>query len=1415
MKTMKTMRVTNRLILLFSIGVLLGAAASPVWGADVSVLDESGTPGQALILKLQVKTGTGETTTAGDLTLDLDGTKVKVINGTKITAGANWPGNLSLFANVVSPGLANQKLRMVFIDLGGAAGEVDGFINIEAVIAANASAGTVPATLTKTELLDANSNLLPVNRRNGTITILAPKPPPGDPPSITQPPADQTVTVGQTATFSITATGTDPLSYQWQKGKADIAGATSSSYTTPATTLADHNTTYRCVVTNPFGNATSREAKLTVNDLPKVETPAMTPPGGAFTSSVTVTLSTATSGAMIHYTTDGSDPTHQSTMYTDPFTLTQSSTVKAFAMKSGMKDSDIASASFTIKQPPSGNAAVKVGDAGAEAGKETTFPVEIDTQEQLAGGYQITVTSPGVGVDKNTATITKGPATPDGLFMGNALPDEYRAVWVDTTGNGSSIDKSKGSAFDVKFTVPAGAKPGTYKLEPTLATVLRPDGSSFSVSGTAGTLTISAAQGQPPTITEQPKNATVDKGATATFSVTATGTAPLSYQWDRDNADIPRATSASYTTPATTQADDGAQFRVTVSNARGSVKSNKAKLTVTSASSVQLEFLAPTSGQEIQGNQVDVSYKATGDLTGFGVDHVHLQMDNNPEIRDIDFDGSYSFTNVPAGGHTLTGYLARADHSKVPGTDASVSFTTVKVVGIKLVVDKPKGTAPHKVIFTIVPEDPNQEIVSAKIDARGYGEYQEIPPPGPLTLTHTYMGPPADLDPWFLATAKVWDPSGAKGTAAATVEVSPGPDNPEITSFSAEPMAGPAPLKTIFTVSATSPSKIVGYLWRFGDGTTARTHRPKVKKVFTDRGAFNVLVSPINAKGLTDTARKIVIVGEAPEERKLDVELTARPDKPTNVPFKVELKTRVLNPGKEGNDLVYHWDLNGDGTPDASNRTGKVTQEIHHPGEYTFTVWVKDRSDLVTGRASVTVMALGPKPDDSKKMDVMTDPNPPKGPVSLDVAFTIQNPPQADLYTWDFDGDEYPDLKTEEYNAKRSYTEPGRYQVTVYAWAKVRDEIQKVGIGRTEVFAERPSDDKPTLWIRRPKDGYTVAGKMLNLVGETTAEGVAHEYQYNLGQEWISIGQSPQEKNPNPHVVWNLEQANLPNGKVDLRLVALNPEGGLSASSHVISVTIDQNNPDPDYKEGEGGVEQKILIDTPTELILPDGTTKLEVSAGAIDPQRYGDRIRFAKRDQGPALLDGAVGYCEVAVLKGKDKVSGHVLLDKPAWMTVAVKVPDGVDPNSIQVVTFDEKLGWVALPETFEVDPNGVIHFTTDRFSFFGFFGGLLGGGGGGGGGGVAGAVGGAVGGAAGGGGKGGCFIATAAFGTPMAPEVNTLRAYRDHVLLQSAAGRTFVENYYRYSPPVARFIEDKPALRWLVRQLLKPIIRYAKKAA
>ena len=98
------------------------------------------------------------------------------------------------------------------------------------------------------------------------------------PPSITQQPTPQNVLAGQTATFSVQASGAQTLNYQWQRNNSDISGANSSSYTTPPTTTADSGALFRCVVTNAFGTATSNNASLIVT------TPTSVQPGDVIIS---------------------------------------------------------------------------------------------------------------------------------------------------------------------------------------------------------------------------------------------------------------------------------------------------------------------------------------------------------------------------------------------------------------------------------------------------------------------------------------------------------------------------------------------------------------------------------------------------------------------------------------------------------------------------------------------------------------------------------------------------------------------------------------------------------------------------------------------------------------------------------------------------------------------------------------------------------------------------------------------------------------------------------------------------------------------------------------------------------------------------------------------------------------------------
>ena len=75
-------------------------------------------------------------------------------------------------------------------------------------------------------------------------------------------------------------------------------------------------------------------------------------------------------------------------------------------------------------------------------------------------------------------------------------------------------------------------------------------------------------------------------------------------------------------------------------------------------------------------------------------------------------------------------------------------------------------------------------------------------------------------------------------------------------------------------------------------------------------------------------------------------------------------------------------------------------------------------------------------------------------------------------------------------------------------------------------------------------------------------------------------------------------------------------------------------------------------------------------------------------------------------------------------------------------------------------------------------------------------------------------CFIATAAYGSRMDPELQTLRRFRDEVLAKTLPGRLLSDLYYHYSPPAAAFIRERPVLRSLVRAALTPVVGLARLA-
>jgi hypothetical protein len=336
-------------------------------------------------------------------------------------------------------------------------------------------------------------------------------------PQITTQPAAQSVFVGDTAAFSVVATGTAPLSYQWLRNGTSISAATGSSYTTPTLAATDDGALFTVTVTNSAGSVTSSSAKLSV----ALHAPAITTQPAAQsvfvgdTAAFTVVAS-GTAPLTYDWRKNGTSlgAANSATYVTPALAATDDGAIYTVAVTNPAGSVTSAGAKLSVALHPA-QITSSPSDSTITVGQTATFNVSATGTAPLA--YQ----------------WLRG-----GTAIGGATSASYSLTNAQLT--------DSGSVFSVQVSNSA-------------ATV---------TSGTAK-LTVSAA---PVTITAQPVGPTQFVGETATFSVTATGTSPT-YQWRKNGGNIAGATAATYTTPALTAADDKATFDVLVSNAANSLDS--------------------------------------------------------------------------------------------------------------------------------------------------------------------------------------------------------------------------------------------------------------------------------------------------------------------------------------------------------------------------------------------------------------------------------------------------------------------------------------------------------------------------------------------------------------------------------------------------------------------------------------------------------------------------------------------------------------------------------------------------------------------------------------------------------------------------------------------------------------------------
>jgi hypothetical protein len=240
----------------------------------------------------------------------------------------------------------------------------------------------------------------------------------------------------------------------------------------------------------------------------------------------------------------------------------------------------------------------------------------------------------------------------------------------------------------------AGATLSTYTTPPTTSS---DNGAQFVVvvSNIAGSVTSGAVTltvNSPPLITTQPSSQTVTAGQRASFTVVATGTVPLSYQWEKNGTNIAGATSSSYTTPPTTSSDNGAQFVVVVSNIAGSVTGSAATLTVNPPLSLHIVSASLPDGQ-IQA-AYSFTVQAAGGIPPYIWSVVGAQLPSGLNLSHS--NGTISGIPTLAGAFTFTLHVS----DSVMGA-ASSGFT------FNIAPLPPPPTAPFGHVFLVVEENHN------------------------------------------------------------------------------------------------------------------------------------------------------------------------------------------------------------------------------------------------------------------------------------------------------------------------------------------------------------------------------------------------------------------------------------------------------------------------------------------------------------------------------------------------------------------------------------------------------------------------------------------------------------------------------------------------------------------------------------
>ena len=804
------------------------------------------------------------------------------------------------------------------------------------------------------------------------------------PATVVTPPSDVSVTAPAPATFSVAAVGDAPLSYQWRWNGVPIPGATNATYVLDPTSVADSGAQFDVVVTNAFGSATSTPATLTVSwggggsdilidshfdtgvaDFTYVDDTFRGTSQPSYASGAYLASGGFTGGALQVAVggVNSQDIQNMSGGWQHSFTLAGATHVSLSFRVNLTETPNYESDEFSqalvgvdgvlYGVPPNDYVAQVVGGGN---GPETTGwqLVQIDfgtlsagTHTLTLGGYNNQKTyfdeSAEVLIDDvlltaaSTASVPPSITTPPSdVAVNEPNPAGFTVV---AAGDAPLSYRWRRNGVDIP-----GATSATYVLDPT---ALADNGARFDVLVTNGagsatsapaTLTVNPAP-VPPSIATQPVSVTVTAPAAASFSVVASGDAPLSYQWRRNGVDIPGATSATYGLAPTSVGDSGAAFDVVVTNAGGSVTSTAAALTVNPAPVPPSITTQPVDVVVTEPTLASFAVVATGDAP-------------------LTYQWRRGGVDIP--GATGTSYLVDPTSVSDSGATFDVVVTngagTATSLAAILTVNPPPvapGISTQPASLTVTEPAPAGFAVVATGDAPLTYQWRRggVDIPGATAASYV-LDPTAVADSGAAFDVVVTNGVGTATSTQAILTVNPAPVPPAVTT-SPTSIAVTEPASASFTVVATGDAPL-SYQWRRNGtaipGATSATYVLSPTGVGDSGASFDVVVS--NGAGSATSAAAVLTVNPAP----VPPSITTGP-----------ASAIVTEPGPASFAVVatgdaplsYQWRRNGVDIPGATSATYVLDPTSVSDTGAQFDVVVTNGVGTATSSAATLTVAIG------------------------------------------------------------------------------------------------------------------------------------------------------------------------------------------------------------------------------------------------------------------------------------------------------------------------------------------------------------------------------------------------------------------------------------------------------------------------